>query len=148
MPLGSNLANPPQQLQQALRSIAESGHTELLQVSRFFATKPVGYVAQPDFLNAAARVETILTAHDLLNVLQAIEIAQGRTREGPRNGPRTLDLDLLWYGKSVISTKHLTLPHPRLTQRTFVLQPLADLDPALMLPDGRSVAVALAELLN
>jgi 2-amino-4-hydroxy-6-hydroxymethyldihydropteridine diphosphokinase len=111
----------------------------VVAVSRFRETDPVGYVHQPRFLNAACRVETDLSARELLERLLAVERALGRERTGPRFGPRTIDLDLLLYGDETIDEPGLTVPHPRLAERTFVLEPLVELDPDLALPDGRRV---------
>ena len=111
----------------------------VVAVSRFRETDPVGYVDQPRFLNGACLVETRLSARALLERLLAVERALGRERTGPRFGPRTIDLDLLLYGDEEIDEPGLTVPHPRLAERRFALEPLADLDPGLTLPDGRRV---------
>ena len=102
---------------------------------------------QPGFVNAACAVETGLSAHDLLRSLLAIEAELGRTRDGERWGPRTVDLDLLLYGDETIDDPpDLEVPHPRLVERAFALEPLVELDPEIALPDGRRLGVILAEL--
>jgi 2-amino-4-hydroxy-6-hydroxymethyldihydropteridine diphosphokinase len=111
----------------------------VVAVSRFRETDPVGYADQPRFLNAACLVETDLSARELLERLLAVERSLGRERAGPRFGPRTIDLDLLLYGDETIDEPGLTVPHPRLAERRFVLEPLAELDHDLTLPDGRRV---------
>src|SRR5918999_2392268 len=134
--LGSNLGDRERHLRSALAAL-DAPDVRVLAVSRFRETDPVGYVDQPRFLNAAALVETELSATELLERLLAVERSLGRERTGPRYGPRTIDLDLLLYGDERIDQPGLTVPHPRLAERTFVLEPLAELDPALTLPDGR-----------
>ena len=109
-------------------------------------TDPVGFVEQPRFLNAAVRVRTELSPRALLERLLEIERQLGRTRDGPRYGPRTIDLDLLVYDDAVVDEPGLTVPHPRLAERRFVLEPLADLDPALFVPCRGTVADLLAAL--
>jgi 2-amino-4-hydroxy-6-hydroxymethyldihydropteridine diphosphokinase len=101
---------------------------------------------QPDFLNAAVRVRTDLGPEELLDVCKGIEAEHGRVFAGPRHGPRPIDIDLLLLGEIEMSTERLTLPHPEVTSRRFVLAPLLELDPELTLPDGTELRVALAEL--
>jgi 2-amino-4-hydroxy-6-hydroxymethyldihydropteridine diphosphokinase len=113
-------------------------------VSSLYETEPVGEILdQPDFLNAAARVRTSKLPEELLDVCKAIEVEHGRAFGGPRHGPRPIDLDLLLLGDLVLVTERLTLPHPELASRRFVLQPLLELDPGLALPDGTSLREAL-----
>jgi 2-amino-4-hydroxy-6-hydroxymethyldihydropteridine diphosphokinase len=115
--------------------------------SSLYETEPVGEILdQPDFLNAVVRIETTLTPVDLLNLCKAIEVEHGRAFGGPRHGPRPIDLDLLLLGDIEMSTDRLTLPHPEVTSRRFVLEPLLELDPALTLPDGSRLEDALAAL--
>ena len=116
----------------------------MVAVSRFRETDPVGYVDQPRFLNAACVVETDLSARELLERLLAVERSLGRERARPRFGPRTIDLDLLLYGDETIDEPGLTVPHPRLAERRFALEPLAELDHDLTLPDGRRVVHLLS----
>lgn len=137
--LGSNLQEPQQQLVAALRALSTLPRSRLINVSGFYRSKPVGPQDQPDFINAAACLETHLTAHQLLDQLQAIEQQQGRVRRR-HWGPRTLDLDILLYGEAQINSERLQVPHPFLTERSFVLLPLADIAPGLTLPDGQDIA--------
>jgi 2-amino-4-hydroxy-6-hydroxymethyldihydropteridine diphosphokinase len=110
-------------------------------------TEPVGEILdQPDFLNAAVRIRTALDPHRLLDLCKAIEAEQGRMFGGPRHGPRPLDVDLLILGELELSDERLTLPHPEVRSRRFVLAPLLELDPDLELPDGTRLADALAVL--
>jgi 2-amino-4-hydroxy-6-hydroxymethyldihydropteridine diphosphokinase len=140
--LGANLGDREATLRAALEQLAAEPEIELVAVSSFRETDPVGYLDQPRFLNAAAAVDTELPAHELLGRLLAIERRLGRTREGPRFGPRTIDLDLLLYGDEEIDEPGVEVPHPRLHERLFALEPLAELDPALVVP-GRGPLKAL-----
>jgi 2-amino-4-hydroxy-6-hydroxymethyldihydropteridine diphosphokinase len=126
--LGSNLGDREQTLRGALRRLAASPAVDIVGVSSFRETDPVGPVSdQPRFLNGAAAIETSLSARRLLELLLEIEAEFGRTREGPPGGPRTLDLDLLLYGDERIDEPGLRVPHPRLYERPFVLEPLEEL---------------------
>jgi 2-amino-4-hydroxy-6-hydroxymethyldihydropteridine diphosphokinase len=137
--LGSNLAEPSLQLAQALAGLAALPDTELVAQSPFYCSRPVGPQDQPDFINGAAWLRTTLPALTLLDHLQGIEQSHGRERVR-HWGPRTLDLDLLLYGSETLSGPRLTVPHPELPNRDFVLQPLLDLNPNLALPDGTGIA--------
>jgi 2-amino-4-hydroxy-6-hydroxymethyldihydropteridine diphosphokinase len=137
--LGANLGERRENLERALELLAADPAIDLVARSSWRETEPVGYVDQPRFLNGAAAVEPTLSARALLERLLAVERALGRERTGPRFGPRTVDLDLLLYGEETIDEPGLTVPHPRLAARRFVLEPLAELDPELALPDGRRV---------
>ena len=117
-----------------------------MAVSALRETDPLGLVDQPRFLNAAAAVDTDLSARDLLDVLLGVERVLGRTRDGPRYGPRTIDLDLLLYGDERIDEPGLDVPHPRLHERRFVLEPLAELDADLAVPGRGRVGELLAGL--
>jgi 2-amino-4-hydroxy-6-hydroxymethyldihydropteridine diphosphokinase len=143
--LGSNLAHPRRRIARALAAIAALPRTRLRAASPNYVSAPVGTsVAQPDYVNAVALVDTRLRARDLLHRLLAVERAQRRRRvPGVRNAPRTLDCDLLLFGRLRMATCDLTLPHPRMHQRAFVLRPLADIAPAARVP-GHGVAGALA----
>jgi 2-amino-4-hydroxy-6-hydroxymethyldihydropteridine diphosphokinase len=141
--LGSNLGDPQEQIRRALELMAAEEGVEVVAVSALRETDPVGYEDQPRFLNGAAELRTSLSARELLGRLLGIERRLGRVRgEGPRFGPRTIDLDLLLHGDQVVAEPGLVVPHPRLHERRFALEPLADLDPALEIP-GRGPVQAL-----
>jgi len=145
--IGSNLGDPERQIAAALERLAAEEGVELLAVSTLRKTEPVGYRDQPDFLNGAVELETVLSARELLERLLAIESRLGRVRgEGERFGPRTIDLDLLLYGDETIDEPALTVPHPRLAERRFALEPLAELDPTLEVPGLGPVQSLLAGL--
>ncbi|MCK7545563.1 2-amino-4-hydroxy-6-hydroxymethyldihydropteridine diphosphokinase [Marinobacter bryozoorum] len=135
--LGSNLENPLEQLARAVSGLATLPDTTLLGQSAFYRSQPMGPQDQPDFVNGVVLLETSLPAETLLDHLQALEQAHGRVRLR-HWGPRTLDLDLLLYGNQTVATTRLTVPHPGVTERDFVLRPMLDIDPQLTLPDGRS----------
>ena len=141
--LGSNLGDR----EAALRGALELLRDDVVAVSSFRETDPVGYLDQPRFLNAAAALETELEPRVLLERLLEVERELGRTRDGPRFGPRTIDLDLLLYGDRVVDEPGLVVPHPRLAERRFVLEPLAELDPDLVVPGLGRVRDLLAWLL-
>ncbi len=132
--LGSNLDDPMDQLYRARSAISELPETVLKHCSSIYRTKPVGYAAQPDFLNAVCAVETALSPQALLAKLQHIEQAQGRKRLPGRNGPRTLDLDILLYADRVIAQPDLEIPHARMLERAFVIMPLLEIAPHLEVP--------------
>jgi 2-amino-4-hydroxy-6-hydroxymethyldihydropteridine diphosphokinase len=127
--LGSNLENPIHQVETALQELAELKDSALLVHSLLYTTQPVGPQDQPDYINAVAALVTSLDAVALLDQLQAIELAHQRLREGQRWGARTLDLDLLMYGKATIDTPRLQVPHPEMMNRAFVLLPLSEIAP-------------------
>lgn len=132
--LGSNLDDPVRQLRQALATLSRLPAVSLVARSPFYGSAPVGGPpAQPDYLNAVAALDTALTPAQLLSLLQALEQSQGRVRT-VRWGPRTLDLDLLLYDQLISHDPALTLPHPRLHERAFVLGPLHDIAPQLIIP--------------
>lgn len=131
--LGSNLNDPAAQVRAGARLLATIPDTHCLACSSLYRTAPVGYAEQPDFINAVCALETQLEAHTLMQALLEVEQAQGRRRDIP-GGPRTLDLDLLLYDDVVCHELGLTLPHPRLHERAFVLYPLAELAPGLVIP--------------
>ncbi|ACE84017.1 2-amino-4-hydroxy-6-hydroxymethyldihydropteridine diphosphokinase [Cellvibrio japonicus] len=135
--LGSNIEEPLAQITQALAELAQLPDTQWLAQSRLYRSKAIGPV-QPDYINAVALLDTRLTPLALLDALQALEQHHRRVRL-EHWGPRTLDLDILLFGDQVIASERLTVPHPFLTQRSFVLYPLADISPALVLPDGTSL---------
>jgi 2-amino-4-hydroxy-6-hydroxymethyldihydropteridine diphosphokinase len=145
--LGGNLEDPRAQITRALELLAGEDGVEVVAVSTLRETDPVGYEDQPRFLNGAAELQTSLEARELLERLLAIERRIGRVRgAGPRFGPRTIDLDLLLHGDEVIAEPGLQIPHPRLHERRFALEPLAELDPALEIPRWGSVQTLLAGL--
>jgi 2-amino-4-hydroxy-6-hydroxymethyldihydropteridine diphosphokinase len=145
--LGSNLGDRERTIREALAVLAAAEGVEVLQVSELRETEPIGYVDQPPFLNGAAALETTLSAAALLELLLAVEQRFGRQRVGvPEGGPRTLDLDLLLYESAEIDRPGLRIPHPRLHERRFVLEPLADLDPSLKVPGKGDIQTLLAEL--
>ena len=137
--LGSNLGDRETTIRRALELLGDQEGVEVVAVSTLRETEPVGFVNQPRFLNGAAALETDLEPRELLDCLLAVERLLGRERMGPRFGPRTIDLDLLVYGDRVIEEPGLSVPHPRLAERRFALEPLAELDPELVVPDGRRV---------
>jgi 2-amino-4-hydroxy-6-hydroxymethyldihydropteridine diphosphokinase len=136
--LGSNMEDPERQVNRGFEEIAALPETMLLARSRLYRTAPVGYVDQPDFINACALVDTRLAPRALLGELLALEKRHGRVREIP-NGPRTLDLDIVLYGDQVIDEPGLKVPHPRAHERAFVLTPLVDVWPEAQIP-GRGAA--------
>ena len=138
--LGANLGDREAAIRRAAELIGAR------RVSPLIETEPWGYADQPRFLNAVAEVETALGAHELLVRLLEVERQLGRERTGPRYGPRTIDLDLLLYGAETIDEPGLTVPHPRLHERQFVLEPLAALAPGLEIPGNGTVSDALAGL--
>ena len=145
--LGSNLGEREVTLRAAVKRLRSLPEVEVKGVSSFRDTEPVDYLDQPRFLNGAVELETDLSARALLGALLELERAFGRDRSGgPPHGPRTLDLDLLLYGAATIDEPLLKVPHPRLHERRFVLEPLAELDPDLEVPGQGSVQVLLARL--
>ena len=133
---GANLGEPVETLRSAAVALGRRRGVELVAGSPIYRTRPIGPPGQPDFANAVARVGTTLAPEALLAVLHAVEAEFGRVRD-VRWGPRTLDLDLLWYAGEERVDGHLVLPHPRAHEREFVLRPLADLDPDLLLRGRR-----------
>lgn len=143
--LGANLGDPVAQVQRALAELALLPETRFVAASPLYLSKAVGYADQPDFVNAVAALHTHLSARALLAALLEIETRHGRSRSF-KNAPRTLDLDLLLYNGLVMHEPGLTLPHPRMTERAFVLAPLADLAPEARIPGKGRVADCLAAL--
>lgn len=139
--LGSNLADPRLQVRRAFKALAQLLDTRVRRCSSLYRTAPVGMIAQPEFVNAVCCLETHLPPMALWQQLRAIEAAQGRTRgQGPPGGPRTLDLDLLLYGDQTVNLPDLIVPHPRMHERGFVLYPLAEIAPAVIIPGRGPVA--------
>jgi 2-amino-4-hydroxy-6-hydroxymethyldihydropteridine diphosphokinase len=143
--LGANLENPLQQVRQAISELDAIEHTRVVVASSLYRSAPVGYADQPDFINAVAKMQTRLSPHELLDALHVIENRHGR-RRSLRNAPRTLDLDLLLYGMLVVDEDGLTLPHPRMHERAFVLLPLAEIAPEALLPGHAPVSQLLAQV--
>lgn len=143
--LGSNLGEPQQQLQLALQALHILPDTAVVSTSSVYRNRAIGPGEQPDFLNAVVELTTTLSAQELLRRLQAIEDQQGRLRS-QRWGARTLDLDILLYGDAVVADPALTIPHPRMLERDFVVRPLLDVAPGLVMPDGKSLAEVAAGL--
>lgn len=143
--LGSNLHNPLQQVNQAVAAVGRLPQSELVDVSPWFQSKAVGPGEQPDYINGVLALDTHLEPEPLLASLQAIEADSGRVRS-ERWGARTLDLDLLLYGDLTLQTPSLTIPHPRIAERQFVMLPLLSVAPDLVLPDGRRVALLSEQL--
>ena len=143
--LGSNLEDPRRQVEQALAELARLPATKLMRRSSLYRSEPVGYISQPDFVNACAELATALEPRPLLAALQSIELLHRRVRTRA-NGPRTLDLDLLVFDGCEIAEPDLVVPHPRLHERAFVLVPLAEIAPDLVVPGEGRVADLLARI--
>ena len=131
--LGSNLKGPKEQIEKALKVLSEAKETTLLSVSSFYQSKPLLDMPGPNYLNVVCKIETDLSASDLLDFCQEIEENQDRVR-GVKWGSRTIDLDILLYGDHIFATKRLTIPHPEMINRAFVLLPLFEIEPELKLP--------------
>jgi 2-amino-4-hydroxy-6-hydroxymethyldihydropteridine diphosphokinase len=144
--LGANLGDREAAIRRALVLLGERPGVKIVLVSTLRETEPVGLLDQPRFLNGVAMIETTLDPQDLLAALLDVELGLGRNRNGVRFGPRTIDLDVLLYGDRVVDEPGLTVPHPRLHERAFALEPLAELDPALHIPGRGTVAEVLAGL--
>ena len=145
--LGSNLGDREANVRQALEHLAHAPETSVVRASSLYDTEPVGVEEQPHFLNAVAQLETQLTPHQLLWNLMLIERRLGRVRT-QRWGPRTLDLDLLFYEDLVLEDDDLTIPHPELAKRSFVLVPLVELEPLLVHPVTGETVLALLQRLG
>ena len=144
--LGANVGDRERTLRAAVDALAAEDGVEVLAISTLRETEPVGVGQQPLYLNGAAELETTLTARELLDRLLAVEQHFGRIRIPGEHGPRTLDLDLLLYGDEVIDEPGLTIPHPRVHERRFVLEPLAELAPGLVVPGRGDVESLLRGL--
>jgi 2-amino-4-hydroxy-6-hydroxymethyldihydropteridine diphosphokinase len=138
--LGANLDNPKEQLERAFEALSELTDCQLEQTSSFYQSIPMGPQDQDDYINAVAKLTTSLSSHALLDCSQRIELEQGRVRKSERWGPRTLDLDLLLYNNDMINTDRLVVPHYGMKQRNFVLFPLYEISPRLILPDGTELS--------
>jgi 2-amino-4-hydroxy-6-hydroxymethyldihydropteridine diphosphokinase len=145
--LGSNLANPATQVLQAMQALGGLPETSVVARSALYRSAPVGYLEQPDFINAVVKVETRLAPLALLQALLALEQENGRTREF-QNAPRTLDLDVLLYDDLQHHEHGLTIPHPQMHRRAFVLQPLLEIAPDCVIPGVGAAAVAIVQCKN
>jgi len=137
--LGSNLADPQQQIIGAISAIKKIALSQVSQVSHLYFSRPMGPQDQPDYMNAVLALETKLSPLGLLDQLQGIENSAGRIRKDNRWGPRVLDLDILLFGDEVINNDRLTVPHYGMKEREFVLIPLAEIAPNLIMPDGNNI---------
>ena len=136
--LGANLDDPRRQIEQALEELAALQQTRVVKRSSLYRSAPMGFADQPEFINAVAKLETRLSAEELVVQMRAIEQRHGRKRTFP-NAPRTLDLDLLLFGEERISSPDLAVPHSRMHERAFVLKPLLEISPDISIP-GRGLA--------
>jgi len=143
--LGANLGEPQDQVRGGIAALGQFPDTHLLAASSLYRSAPVGVGAQPDFINAVAEIETALGARALLDLLLATEARFGRERAAP-GAPRTLDLDLLLYGEQALAEPGLTVPHPRMHERAFVLMPLVEIAPAIAIPGKGRAGTLLVKL--
>jgi 2-amino-4-hydroxy-6-hydroxymethyldihydropteridine diphosphokinase len=146
--LGSNLEDPRRQVRTALVELGALPYTRLVAQSSLYRSDPMGPADQPDYINAVAAIDTLLTPLALLDALLGIERMHGRVRHGTRWGPRTLDLDVLIYGDRIISDTRLAVPHPGIGERAFVLLPLAEIAPNLAIPGHGAVAALAARFVR
>nr|VFJ62598.1 MAG: 2-amino-4-hydroxy-6-hydroxymethyldihydropteridinediphosphokinase [Candidatus Kentron sp. DK] len=144
--VGANLGDPVAAVRSGIRALGEMPETRLKAVSNFYRSPPMGPADQPDYINAVAAIETTIEPLALLSALQDIENRHGRVRNGPRWGPRTLDLDILLYGDRQITEEKLTVPHPGLPERAFVLYPLYEIAPCREVPGQGPVWKLLMDL--
>lgn len=143
--LGGNLGDAVETVRAAIHALGELPDTQRIAASSLYRTAPVGYLDQPDFINAVVWLRTALPAHALLQAIQSLELAAGRERSF-QDAPRTLDLDVLLYGQQQMDTPDLSVPHPRMHQRGFVLIPLAEIAPDLLIPGQGAVQDLVAAL--
>jgi len=146
--LGSNLSEPIKQIQSAITEIEKIAQSRVVTVSSIYLSKPMGPQDQDDYINAVLALDTSLSAIELLDVLQTIEDKAGRVRKKNRWGARILDLDIILYGNDVIKSDRLVIPHYGMTEREFVLLPLAEIAPDLHLPNGNSVKFLSQNIAN
>lgn len=137
--LGANLNSPKKQLDNAVIALKSLPNSEFIACSHYYASKPMGPQDQPDYVNAVACINTLLEPEQLLDLTQAIELKHGRVRKAERWGARTLDIDILLFGEHILNTDRLTVPHYGLTEREFVVYPLQEIAPELILPSGASI---------
>jgi|TARA_B110001469_G_C9439886_1_gene222883 2-amino-4-hydroxy-6-hydroxymethyldihydropteridine diphosphokinase len=136
--LGSNLENPKEQVKKGILSIKKIEGVRILNESNLYETPPVGILDQPNFVNAVIKINSNLGPYEILNELLNIENIAGRVRID-KNGPRTLDLDILLFNNLILNEKKLTIPHPRMHERLFVLMPLKDIDEAIVIPNHGAI---------
>ncbi|MGS0534798.1 2-amino-4-hydroxy-6-hydroxymethyldihydropteridine diphosphokinase [Pseudoalteromonas sp. SaAl2] len=144
--LGANLNAPREQLKNAVVALRGLPRSEFIALSHHYASKPMGPQDQPDYVNAVAAIKTALSPEQLLDLTQKIELEHGRVRKKERWGPRTLDIDILLFGEQIINTERLTVPHYGLTEREFVVYPLLEIAPNLLLPSGKKLNTITATL--
>lgn len=144
--IGSNLGDPEQNVAKAINRLGNLPHTWLLKTSSHYRTVPID-AAGDDYINAVAKLETVLPPNQLLHALWEIENSFGRERPY-KNAPRTLDLDILLYNNVTIQTEQLTIPHPRMAERAFVLVPLAEIDPNMTIPGKEKLTILLDRVKN
>ncbi|WP_367680578.1 2-amino-4-hydroxy-6-hydroxymethyldihydropteridine diphosphokinase [Candidatus Fukatsuia anoeciicola] len=144
--LGSNLAQPLQQIRLALKALSNLPYSNLIKCSPFYRSKPLGLQEQPDYLNAVVAMDTLLSADKLLDYTQDIELKQGRVRKKQRWESRTLDLDIILYGNYIINSERLIVPHYGLKEREFMLYPLENIASGLILPNGESLKENLLKI--
>lgn len=143
--LGSNLSSPSEQLDNALLELHKHANIDVIVCSHLYGSSPMGPQDQPDYTNAVCKLSTTLSPLDLLDVTQQIELNQGRKRNGERWGPRTLDLDILLFSDMQVQNERLTIPHYGMATREFVLVPLFEIEPDLIMPDQRLLSAWVAE---
>lgn len=142
--IGSNQKDPVKQALQAIEALQNLPNSALIKCSSLYCSAPMGPQDQPDYINAVAKIETQLSAIELLDELQTIEQKQGRVRKDNRWGPRTLDLDIILYANQEINSERLIVPHYGMQQREFVLYPLAEISPKITLPNGTHLSQLVA----
>ncbi|MCG7498555.1 2-amino-4-hydroxy-6-hydroxymethyldihydropteridine diphosphokinase [Vibrio sp. Of7-15] len=144
--IGSNQGDPVAQAKCAINALQQLPNTQVTAVSSLYSSTPMGPQDQPDYINAVVEIKTQLEPLSLLDLTQEIELNQGRVRKDERWGPRTLDLDLILFGNTVLDSERLTIPHYGMKVREFVLYPLAEIAPSLTLPDGTELASLLQQV--
>ena len=144
--IGANLGDARSQVMAAIEDLALIPRTTVAEVSSLYSSRPMGPAGQPDYVNAVARLDTLLQPHSLLRELQAIEQRFGRRRDGIRWGARSLDLDILLYAEATVGSDRLTIPHPGICERDFVLLPLVEIAPDVNIPGLGTAACALESL--
>ncbi|MGX9418520.1 2-amino-4-hydroxy-6-hydroxymethyldihydropteridine diphosphokinase [Vibrio sp. WJH972] len=144
--IGSNLNDPVEQAQRGIDALKSIPRTRFIRSSQLYSSSPMGPQDQPDYINAVVEIETQLAPLELLNLTQQIELEHGRVRKDERWGPRSLDLDILLFGQQILDSERLTVPHYGMKVREFVLYPLAEIAPNLILPDGTELTDLLKQV--